>query len=494
VRAIQNNTLALSLISVGPLLLTSANPASSQTPVTVTVNAGGSLGAIPPAAFGLNTAVWDGHLRDPGIPGLLTGAGITALRFPGGSTSDVYHWRTQTTDGGDAYPFNTFDAFMGIAKKIGAVPIITVNYGSNADGTGGGDPNEAAAWVDYSNNTRKYGVKYWEIGNEIYGNGEYGAKWEKDLHAAHDPTTYGNNVVTFANAMKAKDPTIDVGVVLTTPDNWPDKQTPNWNTGVLAACGTKIDFVIVHWYANGSGNESDSGLLSSTGNLGAKVSAVRSLIAQYCGSNAPNVQIFLTESNSAAFNPGKQTVSLVNALFAADDYMTWLENGVANVDWWGLHNGANTSGNNSSKLYGSAAYGDYGVLSSASNGEPPADAPFPSYYGIQMLNDLGHPGDTMVLSSSSTSLLRVHAIKRTDGSVSILLLNDDPSNSDTVTVSVNGPKLSTKGTRYDFGPSQVTAPASAANAPTKSRISHVGNRFTITVPAYTESVVIIPHS
>ena len=375
----------------------------------------------------------------------------------------------------------TFDVFMGIAKKTRAIPIITVNYGSNAAGTGGGDQNEAAAWVKYSNNTKKYGVKYWEVGNEIYGNGEYGAKWEEDLHAAHDPATYGTNVVTFVDAMKAQDPTIKVGAVLTTPDEWPDKQSPNWNAGVLAACGTKINFVIVHWYALGAGSESDAKLLSSTGGLPAKVAAIRSLIKQYCGVNAPNVQIFVTETNSVATNPGKQTVSLVNALFAADDYMAWLENGAANVDWWAMHNGANLGGNNSSDLSGAAAYGDYGVLSSASKGEPPANTPFPPYYGIQMLSNLGHSGDKMIPSSSSHSLLSVHAVKQAGGKLGVLLINKDPANNCAVSISVSGYSPATsKVYTYGKGSTSITSSTGKAAA-----------TFTQTVPPYSLTTIVL---
>jgi len=90
--------------------------------------------------------------------------------------------------------------------------------------------------------------------------------------------------------------------------------------------------VIVHWYAQDPGSETDSGLLSGTSALAAKVARVKALLSQYCGANAAHVQIFVTETNSVPYNPGKQTVSLVNGLFAADDYMDWLENGVANVD------------------------------------------------------------------------------------------------------------------------------------------------------------------
>jgi alpha-L-arabinofuranosidase len=61
--------------------------------------------------------------------------------------------------------------------------------------------------VQYANITKGYGVKYWEIGNEIYGNGYYGADWEADNHPSKSPAAYAQNVVQYASAMKTIDPT-----------------------------------------------------------------------------------------------------------------------------------------------------------------------------------------------------------------------------------------------------------------------------------------------
>lgn len=152
-----------------------------------------------------------------------------------------------------------------------------------------------------------------------------------------------------------------IGAVLTTPGNWPDGVTNStspqpWKQTVLSTACSSIDFVIIHWYPQGPGSESDATLLASTSQIVSMVSSLRSLLTQYWGSHASSVQIMLTETNSVSSSPGKQTVSLVNALYLADDYMTWLENGVANVDWWNLHNGP-SAGNNSFSLYGNTQYG-----------------------------------------------------------------------------------------------------------------------------------------
>ncbi len=465
----------------------------AQTTATVTVNAGTALATISPNAFGINTAVWDSVLTDTKLPGLISGAGITAMRYPGGSTSDTYNWQTDTINpnlGGYANPTNNFDNFMTLAKSAGATPVITVNYGSDTAGTGGGTPAFAAAWVQYSNITKGYGVKYWEVGNEVYGNGEYGGAWETDLHAAHDPTTYGSNVALFASAMKAVDPTIKVGAVLTAPGNWPDGQTPNWNTNVLAQCGTDIDFVIVHWYPQNPGSETDAGLLqapqggTATGNgIATMVSKVRSLIATYGGANAANIQILVTEMNSVSSNEGKQTVSPVNALFVADGLVSWLENGVTNVDIWDLYNGANTSGNNSSSLYGTANYGDYGILSSGGSVEPALDTAFPTYYAFQMLTALGRAGDTLVSSSSSNSLLSVHAVKQAGGNLALLLINKDPSNTDTASVSVAGYTPAATGTTYSYG--------KASTAITSAAMTGLGSSFSVATPPYSLTTIVM---
>ena len=453
-------SLAAALRIMCVLASCATGPALAQVTTSVTVGANAPLGVIPAGAFGLNTAVWDGNLLDAAVPPALSAAGIAALRYPGGSTADIYNWQSNGIVPGQssyANPANTFDAFMGLVGKVGATPVITVNYGSNTAGNGPGASAFAASWVQYANVTHKYGVKYWEVGNEIYGNGEYGSSWETDLHPAHDPATYGANVAQFAQAMKAVDPTIKVGAVLTAPGNWPDGQSPDWNSGVLAQCGGSIDFVIVHWYPQNPGNETDAGLLAApqggvngSPGIAAMTARLRALIGQYGGANAAGVKIFVTETNSVSYDPGKQTVSLVNALFAADTMLTWVEDGAANVDLWDLHNGS-SYGNASSSLYGSATYGDYGILSNATSGEPAADTPFPTYYGLQMLTLLGRAGDTLVSSASGTPLLATHAALQADGNLAVMLVNKSPTATITANVALSGFAPGSTGTVSTYG-------------------------------------------
>jgi hypothetical protein len=186
----------------------------------VTVNAQDRIGTLPATGFGLNASAYDGNLLDAAIPGLARAAGVSIIRYPGGSEADAYHWQDNSItpgQGGYANPNDTFDNFMRVVSQAGAQAMITVNYGSNHDGTAGGDPQEAANWVRYANNGgpgysgpvptypgasptgHQYGIRYWEVGNELYGNGTYGAHWETDLHAdsAQGPEAYGQHALAF---------------------------------------------------------------------------------------------------------------------------------------------------------------------------------------------------------------------------------------------------------------------------------------------------------
>lgn len=499
-------------------LPTSSSTDIAVTPSSATVDVRSHRGRLSPIAVGTNAAAWDGHLVDRELPMLLRGTGVQVLRYPGGSTSDNYHWLSNTPDDpaqGGTTPSAHFDAYMSVVKAIRAQAMITVNYGS-------GTADEAADWVRYANRGGRhysgpvptypgasstghnYGITYWEVGNELYGDGTYGATWEVN-HKSHDPTTYAQGVVSYSAAMKAVDPSIRVGMVLTAPGNWPDGQTSPtspqpWNDTVLPIACSAVDFVVLHWYAQGPTGESDAALLMSptkgastpvsyTPDIPTMMAAAKSAIAQYCGAHAATVQIMVTETNSVSYNPGKQTTSVVNALFLAEQVTTWLENGVTNVDWWAVHNSP-FDGNIDASLYGSYNFGDYGILSAGmttANGvaEPPANTPFPTYYGLQMLSHLyERAGGTLLDTTSSNDLVSIHAIRQCDGSVNVMLINKDPSVTYKVTVAVPG--------TFVHGIATVMSYGMNSSAITASRKSVWGTSFTMAVGPYSLTTIKLP--
>src|SRR6516165_7508256 len=480
------------LLAAALLAAAQARPASAATTAaSVTVNATAGLGAVPAHAIGLNTAVYDGDMNDAAIPPLLKAAGVDALRYPGGSYSDIYNWQTQTAAaGGYVAPNTSFANFMTTANSAGAQPIITVNYGT-------GTPSLAAAWVQAAASDS---VGYWEVGNEVYGNGTYGANWEADAHCNTSlngspvtigsepsqtyncgPTQYAAGVLQDESAIHAANPNAKVCAILTTPGFWPDGVTNSeypqpWNQTVLTALGSSgTQCVIVHYYPGGS---SAAGMLTDPTDIAGIVSTLHSQISQYAGiSNAASVPVLVTETNSSIDMDTQPA-----ALFAADMYMTWLENGIATVDWWNEHNGEGTV----STVDGATDYGDQGIFSNNSNSggtaEPATDTPFAPYYGVEMLSKLAAPGGTMVTATASQSLLKVHAVRDASGNLNVLIDNEDPSNSYAVSLAYNGFTAAGTPTVYTLG-NNATSITSAS-----------GSASSVTVAPYSLTVVHIPGS
>lgn len=466
----------------------------AASPVSVTVNASAGLGAIPGNAIGLNTAVYDGHMNDAVMPDLIKAAGITALRYPGGSYSDIFNWKTNVAEGGYNAPNTSFADFMETAQAVGADPIITVNYGT-------GTPELAADWVRHANVTNDYGITYWEVGNETYGNGTYGANWEADNHCTTadgrpiplsggpsqtyncGPSVYAAGVLKFTAAMKKVSPDIHVCTVLTTPGFWPDNVTKAetspkpWNQTVLTALGAGTDCVIVHYYpAYGSSNIAS--MLAAPAAIPSIIATLQDQIRQYAGVDPATVPIVVTEANSSI-----ATNTQPGALFTADMYQTWLENGVTNIDYWNQHNGPGIP----SIVNGAQDYGDYGIFSNGTNGsgvdEPPVNTPFAPYYGLQILSRLGLAGDTVVNSTSADPLVRVHAVRPTAGGLNVLLINENPTTSYPVDLDLS-----------DFTPSgTVTVHTFANNAKALTQTTQK-SATSVTIAPYSLTVLQIPGS
>jgi hypothetical protein len=433
-----------------------AGPATAQAAtVDVVVNARAGLETVGDMALGVNHAIWDAQLGTPEVADLMRNAGVQAMRYPGGSYTDIYHWRDHTAPGGYVAPNTDFDHFMAGVRRAGARAIVTANYGT-------GTPQEAADWVRYANIEKGYGVKYWEIGNEGYGNGHYGSAWEADDHPDKSPAGYANLVRDYAVAMKAVDPTIKVGAVLTTPGEWPDGITAagdagTWNQVVLSTAGPLVDFGIVHWYPGG---ESGPEVLPKTNRITAAVRLVREQARRYAGTDLPIAMTELNTSYGRNTQPG--------ALFAADAYATLMANGVFTVDWWNVHNGVERV----STIGGQPDFHDFGLLSSGtcdgSACQPALNTPFAPYHALAMLSRFAGAGDQVVGASTSDPLVKVHAARRADGGLAVLLINEDPAEAKTVSVAYAGyaPAQNTQVLTFGNGDSAITSAPGAAGTMT----------------------------
>lgn len=177
---------------------------------------------------------------------------LPLLRWPGGNFASGYHWQDgigpqerrprRMNLAWHAEESNRFgtDEFLRYCRLIGAEPYLCVNLGS-------GTLDEAHAWVDYCNGTgdtywanlrRQYGnaepyqVRFWGLGNELYGDWQIGA-----LSAQ----AYVERAREFAKVMKWTDPSIKL--VSCGQSGW-----NAWDRVVLEGLAPLIDFHSIHLY------------------------------------------------------------------------------------------------------------------------------------------------------------------------------------------------------------------------------------------------------
>jgi hypothetical protein len=528
---------------------TGAPPVAEPIRAAVTVDFAAVLGVVPELGVGMHSSVYDNGLHEVTTPDALNQAGVALLRYPGGGYSDNYHWSVHRLSlfhsGGAPSPGylarqSDFPSYMRLIENFGGSVMITVNYGTNLksaplrdedaplvtpEGAGPGEPKEAAAWVAYANgdpaddtvigvdgsgedwktvgywaslraatptgdasdpqdflraaHPAPYGIVHWEIGNELFGNGYYGDNYEEDLHVPYDedapfdrsnrrgnpllsPSAYGEGVAKYVAAMKAVDPTVKIGAVLGSPpiDAW----GADWNSRVLAACGSVIDFGIVHYYP---GKDPRSMLAGPRQDIALTAQSLRADFDVHGGDDPDRIEIVMTEVGSPppldwGAHPPVERHSL--GLFALDVYLTSFEQGFANVDWLELHNGTFLS-------------------------ERDPDARGPAYFGTQLASFLAAPGDALVATSSDRGPLVVHASRRADGRVGIVLSNTHARGTGDaiVTVAVSGADLPPNGERYDFVPREDSAGTLSGPAP----VEGFGNPFTIELAPYQATLLLL---
>jgi hypothetical protein len=183
--------------------------------------AGANPRPIAPQAFGLNYWSW---VKQWGSPVTNTQAQVKALAPAlirlGGQNND--------TNQPEVFDLPQLDDAIAYIKAVGAEALLQVPLINDAGGKAG-TPESAAAVVRYVNVEKKYGIKYFSIGND------------PDLYAMFKlrPTSYTATdhcarFSAFARAMKAVDPSMKV----VGPDLSHKYRTgDDWLTPFLRACG-----------------------------------------------------------------------------------------------------------------------------------------------------------------------------------------------------------------------------------------------------------------
>ena len=436
-------------------------------------------------------------------------------RWPLAGLSDYYHWQTNSFSSCAVAAYGalglasrtTFDQFMQqVAQPLGLDVNITVNYGSNATCTGGGDPNEAAAWVDHANNVMHYGIKYWSIGNEQYYGGPIlgPTPTTPDFNVSpSDPgsagsSTYANLVATqFYPLMKAKDPSIQIGVDLVVPDNNVSSRSVPWDSTVLA--NAQFDFVEVHWYGASPPNAgvSDSALLSS-GNA-YFVPALAQLKSELVAVGKASVPVYVGEWGIPGPNGGSpQSVTIVGALYTAFVLGELTKGGLGMAGVWegfssycapappGDYSWQNWF---TSSLFEGIAGGVNPACPSATL--PPLGTPLPRANAIQVVQQAFKPGDTVFTPTMSSSLATVKAYGARRGSgYSLLLVNLDQNSPVTTAVAIMNDTRTFTASSLVYGKTQYdNSQNDTWTGPVSQSLGEVSGSFSVTLPQWSVTAI-----
>jgi hypothetical protein len=412
------------------------NPSVVSTAVTVDLTSSGP--AVTDKLMGMNMAVWyDLVSNQTGIVNAFQAAGITQVRWPGGSDSDLYHWATNTLcDNGYADANDTFSNFVNhMAVPADLDVALTANYGSNATCNGGGEPSEAAAWVTAAL-ADGITVSHMTVGNEEYGS------WEYDRHSTpNDPTIYAAAVVGttgYYQSIKTASPNTLVGVVVDA-----DNSTDGWDNTVLANAKGSYDFVEYHYYPETPGEESDTFLVQQAAQeLTTNINTLRSELTKW---GTPDTPIYVGEIGGAYSNPGKQSWSITQGLYAGQVLGEMMNDGVSRLTWWiGFDNCNGSSGNDSTSLYGWQDFGAYNVFSDGPSdttcpGAGSIGTMSPTARAFQLFRQMAVNGQTVLAATvaGDTTDVRAYAATNPNGTA-LLLFNDNETTSQQVVVTLSG--------------------------------------------------------
>src|SRR5258705_3164219 len=251
---------------------------------TVTIDRSNVITKIPRSIAGNNANIWMTQMvTEPSLIDHLTTLHPHIIRFPGGSLSDVFFWNSQVntppadapanlvqangTTAAAGYWFGTnpaswtcsVDNYYNMLQQTNNKGMITVNYGYARYGTGTNPAAKAAHlaadWIRYDNGR----TKYWEVGNENFGDWEAGYRINLPANMDGQPEIltgqlYGQHFKVFADSMRKAaqeiGKTIYIGAVTAEaqPQSWETSTRRNWNSGLLGAVTNSPDYYVVHNY------------------------------------------------------------------------------------------------------------------------------------------------------------------------------------------------------------------------------------------------------
>ncbi|TAJ14536.1 T9SS C-terminal target domain-containing protein [Marinilabiliaceae bacterium JC017] len=384
----------------------------SSADAVIYVKTSQELARVLPTQFGVNTPFRNGS-DQLDRAALYDQAGMGSLRYPAGSGSNKYFWDGKVPADfrielngidGTKNSYLKPESFVQFLHSINSEATIVVNYfyaryGATTEGTREARVKQAAdyaaGFVRKMNVELGANIKNWEIGNECYG------KWEEGYDVNGSIVTgkeYGEDFRVMAEAMKAVDPTIKVGVVVTREDD-------EWNSSVLPEVKDHADFLVVHNYFTSVKDATPQNLLNSVEQVEAVHTTLLDCVERYTGKPRDYFPVAMTEFNTR----GSYNCTMLNGLFVAQVLGEVIKTGYGMVNLWVSEWNWNDADQESK-----------GFL--ARNDPDQADyTPRQSYMPYYFYDKCF--GDRMVEASSNHSDVKVYASTFESGEVGLVVIN-----------------------------------------------------------------------
>jgi alpha-L-arabinofuranosidase len=304
---------------------------------------------------GVGRPDWEDVIQDPVFIQDVAELGITNLRFPGGTFSNYYDFSIgkgyiDWGEKSDQYNWTgiTTDQFLQFLHDTG-IPhaMITANVYKSGYKYWPGDnwisAQVAADWVDYFNHKSGFRVEYWELGNEVFYNGQI-PWWNDPQVPGLTQDLYIQKIHEWSRAMQAVDPTIKIGASVEFPMPSGDLQAW-WTLPIIQENAKDIDFLIVHPYVRVNDYMVDGKYVDSTAaNAYAWIWATKPIVAlrgwldAYAPSRSKAIEIQASEWAVIAFpeNPDTHSDTMLNAVLTTDLFWDMVNEGVDGANLYSL--------------------------------------------------------------------------------------------------------------------------------------------------------------
>ena len=304
--------------------------------------------------------------------------------------------------------------FVDFKKSTDSEAIVVVNYfyaryGITEDGKRESRVKQAAeyaaSFVRKMNIELGADIKYWEVGNECYGAWEHGFNVE-----GLGPLTgkeYGEDFIVFVEEMKAIDPSIKVGAVLTKDKEEVGGIETNarvWNKEVVQITKDYADFFILHEYFTTTKEAILENLQANIGAIEQGVEQARVIIKEY-GNHDVDYPIVMTEFNSR----GAYNCSFYNAQFISQVMCEQIKSGVSLAASWASEWKWDDVAKESKSLF------------ALNDPEQANYTPRPTYLPYYFFEKC--MGDLLIEAHSNDNDLKVYASTFTSGDVGLLIIN-----------------------------------------------------------------------